>query len=149
MIYLIGSLRNKNIPVLANTLRSEGFDVFDDWYAPGPECDDHWRDYEKQRSRSYADAISSPHAWNVFRFDKMYLDRASTVVLVMPAGKSGHLEIGYSIGMGKTGIVFFEDGEPARWDVMYRFANHVCFTFGELMSSLKAVEPRTKEDDDV
>lgn len=144
MIYLIGSLRNDKVPNLANDLRTQGYDVFDDWHAPGPETDDFWMKYEKMRGRSYADALNSPHAWNVFRFDKLHLDKADTVVLVMPAGKSGHLEFGYSIGMGKCGIVFF-DGEPERWDVMYRFATGLCFTRGQLNSVLERTEEKKEE----
>jgi len=52
-VYLIGSLRNPNIPVVAGLLRAEGYDVFDDWFAAGPEADDHWMAYEKQRGRTY------------------------------------------------------------------------------------------------
>ncbi len=47
MIYLIGSLRNPNIPAIANELRTLGYEVFDDWYAAGPEADDYWKSYEK------------------------------------------------------------------------------------------------------
>jgi hypothetical protein len=135
MIYLIGSLKNPRVPELAETLRNEGYEVFDDWYAPGPETDDYWQRYETYRGRSYKEAIGGLHAWNVFRFDKLHLDRARSVVLVMPAGKSGHLEFGYSIGMGKRGIVYF-DKEPERWDVMYRFANDVVFGEQELIEAL-------------
>ena len=34
-IYIIGSLRNKNIPLIGNKLREAGFEVFDDWFSPG------------------------------------------------------------------------------------------------------------------
>lgn len=141
MIYLIGSLRNPSIPKLAAALRKEGHEVFDDWHAAGPEADDHWQSYEKARERSYTDALSAPAATNVFRFDKRHLDKADTVVLVMPAGKSGHLEFGYSIGMGRKGIVFF-DKEPERWDVMYRFAyengGSVVCSVDELINALRS-----------
>lgn len=135
MIYLIGSLRNPKIPELADRLREEGFDVFDDWFAAGPEADDWWQRYETERGRTYKEALAAPAANNVFRFDKKHLDMSDTVVLVMPAGKSGHLEFGYSIGMGKRGIVYF-DKEPERWDVMYRFADKVVFGEQELIEAL-------------
>lgn len=136
MIYLIGSLRNPYIPLLAKTLRNHGHEVFDDWHSTGPETDEFWTQYEKQRGRTYKEAINAPHAWNVFRFDKLHLDRATAVVLVLPAGKSGHMELGYAIGTGKSGYVLF-DGEPERWDVMYRFATDVCFSEQELIEKLK------------
>jgi hypothetical protein len=57
----------------------------------------------------------------------------------MPAGKSGHLELGYAIGSGKRGFVCF-DQEPDRWDVMYRFAiqsgGDVCFSYNRLVEVL-------------
>ena len=135
MIYLIGSLRNPKIPELANTLRYRGFDVFDDWYGAGPEADDHWRALQKHHGRSYQQALKGPAAQHVFRFDKLHIDKSDTVVLVMPAGKSGHLEFGYAIGTGKRGFVYF-DAEPERWDVMYCFANDVVFGEEELLKCL-------------
>ena len=53
-LYLIGSLRNPKIPDIAQTIRIEtGLDVFDDWHAAGPEADDHWQHYEKNREHGY------------------------------------------------------------------------------------------------
>lgn len=122
VVYLIGSLRNPDVPKIAEELRKAGFEVFDDWYAAGEIADDAWRDYEKGRKRSYPEALQSYAAKHVFEFDLYHLNRATMGVLVMPAGKSGHLELGYLIGQGKPGFVFF-DGEPERWDVMYQFAS--------------------------
>ncbi len=136
MIYLIGSLRNLNIPIIAETLRAEGHAVFDDWFSAGPKADDHWQVYEGYRGRTYKEALNAPPAWNVFRFDKTNLDRADTAVLVVPAGKSGHLEFGYMMGTNKRGYVLF-DKEPDRWDVMYRFATNVCTSMEELVEELK------------
>lgn len=135
MIYLIGSMRNPRIPELAEVLRENGHEVFDDWHCVGPRADDHWTEYEKYRGRSYKDAMDGPHVWNVFNFDKNHLDASDTAVLVMPAGKSAHLELGYVIGSGKRGFVYF-DGEPERWDIMYRFATGLCFSEAELLEKL-------------
>jgi nucleoside 2-deoxyribosyltransferase len=123
MLYLIGSLRNPEVPKIANQLRSEGFGVFDDWYAAGPEADDKWRDYEKGRGRSYMEALAGAAAKNVFQFDRKHLERADAVILVLPAGKSGHLELGWSLGRGKRGYILLDS--PDRWDVMYQFADLV------------------------
>src|SRR5690349_24356322 len=114
-------MRNPRIPLLANDLRKEGFEVFDDWYRPGKNADEEWQAYEKMRGRSFKQALDSPHAWHVFNFDRLYLDRASSAVLVAPAGKSGHIELGYMIGQRKPAYVYME-GEPDRFDIMYRFA---------------------------
>lgn len=124
MIYIVGSLRNPRIPEIANSWRAEGLEVFDDWYSPGPETDDRWQEYERARGRTYAEALAGYHAQEVFDFDKRHLSKASTVVLVLPAGKSGHLELGWALGQGKTGYILL-DGEPERFDIMYCFADGV------------------------
>ena len=138
-VYLIGSLRNERIPVIANELREMGLDVFDDWFAPGPEADDFWRDYAKKRGLSYAEALEGYAARHVFEFDKSHIDDSDVGVLVLPAGKSGHLELGYMLGCGKPGFVFFPDGEPERWDVMYQFAEGLAFNMEQLKRQLARV----------
>lgn len=135
MIYLIGSLRNPEIPKLANRLRGHGYDVFDDWFAAGPEADDYWQRYEQTRGRSYESALKGLAAENVYRFDYKHLVRAHVVVLVMSAGKSGHLEFGWACGQGKPSYILF-DKEPERWDVMYQFATGVYFSEQALLEAL-------------
>lgn len=141
IIYLVGSLRNPNVPQLANDLRKEGFEVFDDWFAPGPEADDFWKKYSQGRKQTYKEALNSWAGKHIFEFDKYHLDRADIGVMMHPAGKSGHLELGYLIGSGKPGIIYWPDGEPPqdRWDVMIQFARPV-FSYNELIEELNRVK---------
>lgn len=123
-IYIIGSLRNERIPEIARAIRNTGIEAFDDWYAAGPEADDYWKAYERSKGSSYGSALRGWAANHVFDFDKFHLDRVDAGVLVTPAGRSGHLELGYVAGKGKPTYVLFPDGEPdERWDVMYQFAS--------------------------
>ena len=135
-IYLIGSLRNPKIIETAEKLRAAGHEVFDDWYAAGPEADDYWRDYEKAKGHTYKQGLQGYAAKNVYNFDKHHLDRNDMAVLVLPAGKSGHLELGYVIGSGKPGYILLDD--PERWDVMYQFAKGVFYSVEELIEELKS-----------
>jgi hypothetical protein len=139
VIYLIGSLKNDQIPHMANKIRKLGFEVFDDWFSPGPEADDFWRNYEKVRGSSYKQALSNYAGKHVFEFDKFHIDRADIGILYMPGGKSAHLELGYMLGQGKKGYVLFDE-EPERWDVMYQFATAVCFSFEELQKELEKID---------
>lgn len=136
MIYIMGSMRNPEVPVVANKLRTLGFEVFDDWYSPGEQTDDKWQEYEKQRGRGYREALNGFHAKDVFEFDKLHLDRCDIGVLVMPAGKSAHIELGYLRGQGKHTFVLF-DSEPERYDVMLRFAEEIFFSQEEMESYFK------------
>jgi len=136
IIYLIGSLRNPEVPLYAKALREAGHEVFDDWFAAGPEADDYWRDYEIQRGHSFIQALDGYAANHVFEFDKHHINRADAAVLVLPAGKSGHLELGYAIGLGKLGYILL-DNNPERYDVMYRFATKVVPSIEELIQCLQ------------
>jgi len=136
-IYLIGSLRNPEIPVIAGNLRKAGFEVFDDWFAAGPIADDSWQEYEKGKGTHYDVALRSYAAQHVFEFDHHHLERSDIGLLVMPAGKSGHLELGYMVGRGKPTYVLF-DREPERWDVMYAFTNGVYFSQEALIGQLQS-----------
>lgn len=124
VLYLIGSLRNERIPLLAEQIRKHSdIEVFDDWYSAGPEADDHWKTHQQSKGLSYQEALAGFAARNVFAFDRHHLDRASHVLLVLPAGKSGHMEIMYgeygAHRKPKTAILL--DPEDVRWDVMYQF----------------------------
>ena len=137
MLYLIGSLRNPEIPYIGNRLREIGFEVFDDWFAGGKIADDEWQAYETVRGHSYKQALRGYAASHVFDFDIHHLNRADIGVLVLPSGKSCHLELGYLIGQGKPGYVLF-DSVPERFDVMYKFATNVFFDLEELLNDLKS-----------
>ena len=126
-IYLIGSLRNPRVPEVAAELRKCGFEVFDDWYAAGPEADDKWQEYELFRGHSFSEALQGHAASHVFEYDRFHLNRAHAGVLVYPAGKSAHIEMGYLAGQGKPCFALLE-GEPDRSDVMKRFASGGVFT---------------------
>ena len=135
-VYVIGSLRNPEIPNIAKKLREEtGFDVFDDWFSPGPEADDYWKRYEEARGRTYQEALNGWAGKHVFEFDKFHIDRSDIGVLVMPAGKSAHLELGYMLGRGKLGYILMDS--PDRWDVMVQFATGVFFNMNDLLEELK------------
>ena len=135
MLYLIGSLRNPEIPKIGNAIRAVGVDVFDDWFAAGPIADDSWQEYEIGRGHSFGEALQGFAARHVFDFDMRHLNRADGAILVLPAGKSGHLEFGYTIGQGKKGYVLF-DKQPERYDIMYQFASGVYFHLDDLITGL-------------
>lgn len=124
-VYLIGSLRNPAIAPLASRLRSAlpNTIVFDDWLCAGPHADDAWRDHEKNAGYTFLEALERPAAKHVFAFDRKHLEESAAVVLVAPAGKSAHLELGWALGKGKPGFVLMDN--PERWDVMYQFATGV------------------------
>ena len=143
-IYLIGSLRNPKVPEIAAKLRAAGHDVFDDWFAAGPEADDYWQKYELNKGNNYKQGLAGYAADHVYQFDLHHLNRCDIAVLLLPAGKSGHLELGYAIGKGKEGYILFDDGMPERWDVMYLFAKAVFYDVESLIKEVAKPKPQLK-----
>lgn len=136
MIYLIGSLRNPKVTEVARALRANDHEVFDQWTASGPEADDIFYAYAKQRGWDSKTALQSAFARSCFNLDRTHIELADVVVLIMPAGKSGHLELGYALGLGKYGYIL-QDGEPDRLDMMYQFATAVVNNLDELLLELR------------
>ncbi len=134
-IYLIGSLRNPKIPEIGQKIREVGFKVFDDWHAAGPTADDEWKRYELERGHNYPEALRGEAAQHVFNFDAAHLRASHGAVLVLPAGRSGHLELGYMVGLGRPAWIFLDD--PDRWDVMYNFATGVHYDLDKLIVEMK------------
>ena len=134
-IYLMGSLRNPEVPKAAKKLRAVGNYVFDDWFAASPTADDAWRDYEKARGHDLTTALHGYAAHHIFDFDKRHLDLAHTGILLLPAGKSGHLELGYLIGRNIDCYIVYPE-EPERFDVMYLLATQVFNSMDQLLDVL-------------
>lgn len=149
MIYLAGSLRNPNIPKLTQDIeKATDIAVFSDWFAAGPEADDHWKTYysvladtydKVSTAEKYMWALKQPASINTYLFDKKNIDAAKVMVLTLPAGKSGHLELGYFVGTGRPGIIMLDE-DDVRWDVMYQFCHVVC-NFDQLIDKINEVYP--------
>lgn len=142
-IYIIGALKNDRIPEFANRLEAAGFEAFADWHTPGPEADTFLLNYAKRRGWNYKQALESHAAKHTFAFDKKHIDESDAAVMLAPAGKSAHLELGYVIGCGKPGYILFEE-EPERFDVMLQFATGIFFDEKELVDQLKQVDEKKK-----
>lgn len=136
IIYIAGSLKNWEVVTLTNELEKLGFDVFSEWLTPGPTADEHLLEYAKQRGWDYKQTLNSYAATHVFEFDKYHLDRADILILLMPAGKSAHTELGYFRGHGKPAYILF-DTPPDRVDVMHKFASDIFLNRDELIQELK------------
>lgn len=143
-IYVAGSLRNPDLPLVGNAIRAAGFDAFDDWFAGGEIADDEWMKYERTRGRDYKQGLFGHAARHIFEFDQFHLRSSDALVLVLPAGKSAHLEMGYLCGLGKPTWVLFKE-EPERWDVMYQFAEGIFYNIDELIADIKRIDRQRME----
>jgi len=134
--YIMGSLANPGVRGVASHLREAlpmwGF--FDDWHAAHPEADEQWRNYEMFKGHSYEKALREPAAQNVYLFDKTHLDMSTHGLLILPSGRSAHMEIGYLRGR-ECATAILLDGKHDRWDVMYAFADIVTRDIKEVIEA--------------
>jgi hypothetical protein len=133
-IYVASSWRNPMQQGVVYTLRAAGHVVYDfrnpkegDKGFHWSEIDPDWKLWTPERFR---ESLSHPIAERGFRSDFDAMKWADVGVLVMPCGRSAHLEAGYFVGAGKPLYILLADGEP---ELMYRMAAKVCIHMGELL----------------
>jgi hypothetical protein len=110
--------------------------VFDDWHAAGPDADRMWQEYHQERGFSFRDTLRQPFVLHAFDFDMERLEKCEAGVLVLPAGKSAHGELGFLAGQGKPTYILL-DGEPEKFDLMYLLHDKVCYDVSELLEELR------------
>ena len=138
VVYLIGSLRNPKVVHVGNAIRGLGMECIDNWHAAGKIADDAWRDYSHAQNKTYKEALDSREAKHIYHFDKAYLNLCDVVVLLYPAGKSAHIELGYAVGLGVPRSYILLEDVPHRYDVMTQFATSIFFDLENLLTALKA-----------
>lgn len=142
-IYVASSWRNAVQPSVVAALRECGHDVYD-FRHPNPgddgfhlsEIDPNYRAWS---AREYRTALAHPLSDSGFKSDFDAMRWADTGVLVLPCGRSAHLEAGYFVGAGKPlYILLADENEP---ELMYKMATAIHIDFTGLIDSLAEPAP--------
>jgi hypothetical protein len=139
-IYLASSWRNEKQPEFVGFLRSRGHLVYDfrnpsngvtgfSW----SEIDANWQSWSADQYRHHL--FTSPIAARGYIADLRAMEWADTCVLLLPCGRSAHLEAGWFAGRGKRLIIFTRDGEEP--ELMALLANAIVTDRGELLAELR------------
>lgn len=143
-IYVASSWRNALQPSIVADLRAQGHEVYDFRHPPGgdhlgfswSDVDPDWRSWTPE---AYLAALEHPIAVAGFESDFGAMAWADAGVLVLPSGRSAHLEAGYFVGAGKPLYVllapeeFVADRSQHVVELMYRMATGVFATIDDLM----------------
>lgn len=138
-IYVASSWRNEFQQKVVEILRAAGHQVYDFRHPePGNEGF-HWSDVDPKwkgwTPREFVASLDHPVAEAGFGLDMNALNWCDTCVLVLPCGKSAHLELGFACGAMKDTVILMEDHtEP---ELMYKMVNRMLFTTDELVEYLK------------
>ena len=82
----------------------------------------------------YQAMIEHPRAIEGFAADFGAMEKADTFVLVLPCGKSAHLELGWAVGAGKRTAILLED--PVEPELMYKMADYLAPSLFDLLGWL-------------
>jgi hypothetical protein len=140
-IYVASSWRNPMQPHVVQMLRMAGHEVYDFRNPPNKtgfawsEIDHDWQNWTPAQ---HIAALSDPIAKEGFADDKAGLDWCDTCILLLPCGRSAHLEAGYAIGRDKhTFIVLDSNFEP---ELMYLLAGSTARIVPDLPGLMAALE---------
>ena len=138
-IYVASSWRNEQQPNIVKLLRSANHEVYDfrnPTYGPTgftwAEIDPNWKDWSALEYKNTL--LTSPRAAQGYLSDLRAMEWADTCVLVLPCGRSAHLEAGWFAGRGKRLLILTRDGEEP--ELMALMANHICVNTHDLMVQL-------------
>jgi hypothetical protein len=110
-IYVASSWRNLYQPDVVRILRGQGHEVYD-FRKPAPgnngfhwsDIDGSWKGWTFER---YRDALKHPVAEAGFAADMDALRWCDATVMVMPAGRSSHLELGWAAGASRRTAILY------------------------------------------
>ena len=142
-IYVASSWRNPHQPSVVRALSAAGHVVYD-FRNPAPgnqgfawsSIDPNWQAWTPTE---YLAALAHPVARSGFRFDMDALEGCDACVLVMPCGRSAHLELGHAVGAGKKTFVLL-DG-PSEPELMYAMTTQIVTSLEQLVAALQLAAP--------
>lgn len=147
-VYVASSWRNELQQDVVHELRRAGFDVYDFKNPPGA-TGFSWSQIGLEHSKPlgdnstapdladadhFLDALDHPRAHEGFNSDFDAMQAADIIVMVLPCGRSAHLELGWGIGANKTTAILLDN--PCTPELMYLAANHISTDLRELIDWL-------------
>ncbi len=131
-IYVASSWRNSRQPEVVKELGDAGHEVYDFKNPPndaGVGLGFHWSDigdgWQSWDSATYVQALQHPVAIAGFESDWNAMEWADACVLVLPSGRSSHLEAGYFVGAKKTLVILLDDDNPIEPELMNKMCDFI------------------------
>lgn len=141
-IYVASSWRNENQPVVVETLRADGHEVYDFRNPPG-RAGFGWEQVglvggaDGVTAPNLVSALQHPVAREGFAADMGALRACDACVLVGPAGNDAHLELGWAVGAGKRTAVLLP--WLPRAGLMYSMVEKLALHLDDLRGWLKGI----------
>lgn len=145
-IYVASSWRNPFQQTVVRALRAADHEVYD-FRNPEPgNSGFSWKSCASDEDLKNPDrfrqaVLQHPTAVNGFNLDMAALRASDAVVLVLPCGRSAHLELGWAAGAGKQTIVLLDNpmSEP---ELMYLMNTMICVELAEVVQAFSDMPKR-------
>ena len=145
-IYVASSWRNEFQQAVVADLRRAGHEVYDFKNPHEGNNGFGWReidpDWEKWTARRYIEGLSHPVAQAGFHSDLSGMQWANCCVLVLPCGRSAHLELGWFMGQGKETHVLIPPVQQLEPELMYLLGGSPSILHTDIEDLLAAVGKR-------
>lgn len=136
-IYVASSWRNDFQPMVVAQLERDGHQVYD-FKNPPNKSGFGWEQVAmppKPTVEEYLKGLSHPIAAQGFLADFRAMKWADVGVLVLPCGRSAHLELGWMAGAGKRTIILTKDHEEP--ELMALLADHIVGSLDDVRAILQ------------
>lgn len=139
-IYVASSWRNPFQPIVVQALLEMGHTVYD---FRDPQNAFQWKQldpaWEHWTVSQYLEKLNTEEAERGFESDFSAMQAADTFVLVMPCGRSAHLELGWAAGRNILTVVFFPE-ESTEPELMVKMCDYLVHPFGALLDLFELSE---------
>lgn len=136
-VYVASSWRCPMQPAVVAILKAAGVDHYD-FRNPEGGAGFAWSDIDPDWMAWDADTfvrlLDDPIAEKGYRADFAAMERADTFVLVLPCGRSAHLELGWAVGQGKRTAILTQNGQEP--ELMYKMVDLVTSSVMDLLEWL-------------
>ena len=139
-VYVASSWRNDYQQDVVCKLRKAGYEVYDFKHPANGCAGFHWGeidpDWQNWNTDHYRAALEHDYAKFGFNRDFDNMRDADACVLVLPCGKSAHLEAGWMKGAGKKVIAYIPPFYRMEPELMYKLLDGVASDIPELLAML-------------
>jgi nucleoside 2-deoxyribosyltransferase len=139
-IYIASSWRNIVIVrEWAEILRNKGYKIFD-FTDEKAHFTFNYKDIPNHENLNIAELLKMDAPQKAYHTDKEGLDWCNICLLLLPSGKSSHMEAGYCKGLGKHLIIYQDGLDLGNSDVMYGMADLISENPTEVLGYIERLE---------
>lgn len=147
MIYVASSWRNSVQIAVIHALRAAGLEAYD-FRKPKVHSDGfHWSEVMPSAvytaggvaensvgQLDYLTALTHERSVEGFALDYGAMQECDTCVLILPCGRSAHLELGWFVGQGRKTAILLDD--PVTPELMYKMVDYLACSLFDLLGWL-------------